>query len=110
MVDVTYIQRVRQSFTETQYTTETSGTVAMANTVKNLIFIHGGSLAASITFEFPPNPVDGQTVTVSSGNGITLLSLTVSTGSILNSITTLVSGGSSSYTYISATGNWHKTA
>lgn len=61
------------------------------------------------TITMPANPSDGMTITFSSSQAITTLTVSANTGqSILNPLTTLALGGSASYMYRLASTTWHK--
>lgn len=92
-----------------QYSTTTSGGVIdISDTQDDVMVIHEAALAATMTINLPPTPVNGQRVTVLSTGGITLLSLSASVGSIINSITTIGSGSLARYLYYAPQNKWYK--
>ena len=91
-----------------QRSTATSGKQSAPDTNKEVIFIHEAGATASLTYEFPPNPVDKQKVTIMSVGGITALTLSAAIGTIVNTITTLALGGSATYMYLSSQTKWYK--
>jgi len=92
----------------TQRSTATSGTQSAPNTIKDVVFIHEAGATVSLTYEFPPNPIDKQRVTVMSVGGITTLTLSAVVGSIINTITTLAGGGCATYMYLTSQTKWYK--
>jgi hypothetical protein len=97
-----------QSGGEVQRSTATSGTQSAPDTNKEVIFIHEAGATASLTYQFPPSPVDKQKVTIMSVGGITALTLSAAIGTIVNTITTLALGGSATYMYLSSQTKWYK--
>jgi len=92
----------------TQRSTATSGTESAPDTSNEVVFIHEAGATVSLTYEFPPNPIDKQRVTVMSVGGITTLTLSAVVGSIINTITTLAGGGCATYMYLASQTKWYK--
>lgn len=88
--------------------TVTSGTITIVDTKQNVIQIHDAGLTAALTVTMPANPVNGQTVTLSSSGGITLLTLTTSSGTVANGLTSMSIGGTACWVYASQTNKWYK--
>jgi hypothetical protein len=93
---------------ETQRSTATSGTVNAPNTNKEVVFIHEAGVTATLTYAFPPSPIDKQRVTLMSVGGIVALTLTAATGTIMNTTTAFAAGGSATYMYLASQTKWYK--
>lgn len=91
-----------------QYTTVTSGTVTGNDTGQNVQIIQDGTLAVSLTIAFPATPVNGQIFGVTSVGGITTVSMTSTVGTIINALTTMASGGTVRYQFLTAQNKWYK--
>jgi len=91
-----------------QRSTATSGTESAPDTSNEVVFIHEAGVTASLTYNFPPNPIDKQKVTVMSVGGITALTLSAVVGTIINTITTLAGGGCATYMYLASQTKWYK--
>lgn len=90
------------------YSTVNTGTIAFTQMNQNIQLIQEAAVAVSLTITFPSSPFNGQVVTINSTGGITSLTLS-SASSILNALTTMVTGGCAGYTYLSATNKWYRT-
>lgn len=88
--------------------TATSGTVSGNTTQQNEVLVHDAGTTLTLTMAMPTSPVNGQLFSFSSAAGITTLTLSTGTGTILNAITSLAVGGSATYVYYSATNKWYK--
>lgn len=78
--------------------------------VSGAIFTPAATLLTG-TITMPVSPVDGMTVTLSSSQIITALTLSPNTGqSILSAVLTLAAGGSASYLFRTANTTWHRVA
>lgn len=82
-----------------QRSSATNGTVNMSNVSQDIILIHDAGLTLNLTIALPPNPTDGQKVTILSVGGITTLALTASTGTINNAIISIGGGGNATWVY-----------
>lgn len=91
-----------------QISSATSGTVTVTDSGTDIQFIHIATLSVSLTIAFPATPYDGQTLSLSSQNGITTLTLSTSIGSIINAITTLAAGGTAYFMYDLANTKWYR--
>lgn len=92
----------------TQLSTATSGTFTAQDTQQEVVMIHEAALALTFTFAFPANPTNGQLVTMISTGGITTLTLSAVTGTIMNTLTGIAAGSSTTYIYYSSTNKWYK--
>lgn len=78
--------------------------------VVGTIFTPAGTLLTG-TITMPASPVDGMTITLSSMQAITTITLSPNTGqSILSAITTFALGASASYIFRSSNTTWHRVA
>lgn len=91
-----------------QLSSATSGTVTITDSGTDIQFIHIAALSVSLTIAFPTTPYDGQTLSISSQNGITTMTLSTGVGSIINALTTLAAGGTVYYMYDLANTKWYK--
>lgn len=90
-----------------QYSTPvTGGTVAIADGT-SLLIINNAALLATLTVTLPPNPMDGQRIIITSGAGVTLL--TISGGTVKGLLTGLSVNGYARFAYSSAAGAWFRT-
>lgn len=94
---VNYIQR----------STITSGTLTVSDTGDDIILIHEAGVTLSLTIAMPSTPIDGQTVTIVSTGGVTTVTLTA-VSTIVNSITSLLTGGNATYVYSLQQNKWYK--
>lgn len=91
-----------------QYSTATSGTVAIQDTKQDVQLIHNGSaLAATLTITFPASPVDGQTFSLASKIGVTVLTMS-GAGTILGGLTALVANSFAAYMYDTTSASWYR--
>lgn len=91
-----------------QYSTATSGSLAVPDTQQDTVLIHNGaSVALTMTITFPPNPVDGQLLTLCSGAGITTLTLS-SVNSILGGLGSMAVGGFASWVFNADANKWFR--
>ena len=75
-----------------------------------VVFTPAATLATG-TVTMPLAPSDGMTVTISSSQIITALTVSANTGqSIINAITTILAGGTASYIYRLSNTTWYKVA
>ena len=87
----------------------TGFTYTFASGVTNLIANPAGTLATG-TITMPASPVDGMTITFSSSQAITALTVSANTGqSIVSAVTTLAAGGGAKYLYRSTNTTWYRT-
>lgn len=91
-----------------QYTTATSGTVTATDQAQPVILIHDAGATVTLTIAFPATPYNGQRFKVVSVGGITTVTLSTATGSIVNAITSMAAGGSSEWIYFTAQTKWYK--
>ena len=91
-----------------QYTTLTAGTLTTTNQAQDIQVIHDAGTTLTLTIAFPSTPYNRQSIYIASNSGITTLTLSASTGSILNGISTMAAGGISGYMYLTAQNNWYK--
>lgn len=92
-----------------QFSTATSGTVALDDTHADVQLIHdAASTAATLTITMPTDPFDGQRVFVTSALGVTVLSMSASVGSIVLAVASIAAGGCFAYMYRKASNKWYK--
>jgi len=93
------------------YTTPSTGfNYTIPANVTVAIIQPAGTLATG-TVKMPASAINGMTITVSCTQIITALTLSANTGqSIVNPVTTLASGGTSSYIYRASNTTWYKVA
>jgi len=90
-----------------QYTTSTNGNIIANNTQQDLIVLHNATaLAAVLTFTLPTIPVNGQIVTFSTKNGVTLF--TLAGGTLITTISTLLSGSYVTWVYSLDASSWFR--
>lgn len=76
--------------------------------IRFYIIGNGGLLAAGGA-TMPPNPIDGQRVTISSRSAITLFTVSANTGQTLyGGLNTLVSGGYGTWIYRASDTSWYR--
>lgn len=75
--------------------------------VAQLILNPAGTLASG-TINFPLSPTDNQSFAIASSQIITALSLTATSATISNPVTTLGAGGFAKYLYSSASTTWFR--
>lgn len=102
----------RQAYTGIQRETS-STTVTIANNT-SVVIADYGSLQATATYTLPASTAltNGQTISFGAGtNGVTALTLSAGSGtSITGALTTLVTGTSATYTYVTASTTWYRTS
>jgi hypothetical protein len=77
--------------------------------ITTLILNPAGTLATG-TVTMPAAPADGMTVSISSSQIITLLTVSANTGqSIVSAVTTLLAGGGAKYIYRATGTTWYRT-
>jgi hypothetical protein len=77
--------------------------------ITTLILNPAGTLATG-TVIMPAAPADGMTITISSSQIITLLTVSANTGqSIVSAVTTLLAGGGAKYIYRATGTTWYRT-
>jgi hypothetical protein len=91
-----------------QYSTATSGTVTAIDQAQHVLLIHDAGATITLTVAFPATPYNGQRFKLVSAGGVTTLTLSTVTGSILNALTTIATGGSSEWIYVTAQTKWYK--
>lgn len=91
-----------------QLNTSTSGTFTALDTQQDVVMLHEAAISATMTFAFPSTPTNGQSVTFLSVGGVTALTLSAVTGTILNGLTALTAGLPSTYMYYSPTTKWYR--
>lgn len=91
---------------QTQYAAPTTGqTVAVgSNGCVHLTIDPAGSLL-NLTLALPANPSDGDIVRFTSSQAITNLSMTG--GTIVSAVTSLLLGGKEAYIFNGTSGKWH---
>lgn len=87
---------------------QTSGTITCPSTQQHFIIIHDAGLTTLLSISFPPNPFNGQKVTICSSGGMVGLTLTSVVGAITNAITSIAAGGNATYVYVLSTNKWYK--
>lgn len=99
-----------QPFSDTTYdqlVPTTGFSYTFSNTTGTLLLKPAGTLAAG-TLHFPPQPVDGQVVRVSSTQIITALTLSVPAGyTLLSGVSTLAAGGKFAYIFRAGDESWY---
>lgn len=91
-----------------QVTNASAGTIALQNTGQDVQLIHVDNIAPSLTISFPPNPQDGQRVSIASSVGIVNMSLTSTVIVIVGNLSSLAGGSGVSYQYVLAQNKWFK--
>lgn len=91
-----------------QLTSATSGTVTAQDTQQPLTLIHDAGTTLTLTVAFPATPVNGQTFTITSAGGVTTLTITASTGSVIAALASLAVGGTGTWIYGSTGNKWYK--
>jgi hypothetical protein len=91
------------------YLAPTTGFSYTFSTYNTLILNPAGTLATG-TITMPANPSDGMTISFSSSQIITLLTVSANTGqSIVSAVTSLALGGGAVYIYRLANTTWYRT-
>lgn len=90
-----------------QYTQPSSGATVVVNPSASLLIIDNGSLLATLTVTLPSNPIDGQRVIITSGSGVTLL--TINGGTIKGLITSIAINGYARFAYSASANAWFRT-
>jgi hypothetical protein len=93
------------------YQTPTTGfSIQVANGVTSLLLGPAGTLATGAVI-FPVTPIDGQTLSISSSQTITALTLSAPTGqTILSAITTLAANGHTAWQYTASVSKWFRVS
>lgn len=79
-----------------------------ATTADILLVIDVAGTIPSGTLVFPANPIDGQTIAVSTRSQVTTVSLNAGTIPISGPITTLAAGGTVAWVYDQASNRWFR--
>lgn len=90
------------------FTSLTTGTVSGNSTQQDEVLIHDAATTLTLTMALPTTPVNGQMFSFTSASGVTTLTLSTSTGTIVNAITTLAVGGNATYIYLATPNKWYK--
>lgn len=90
-----------------QYTTPTNGQTIVVSPTASLVVLDNASLLATLTVTLPSTPMDGQRVILTSGAGITLL--TINGGTIKGLITSLAVNGYARFAYSASANAWFRT-
>jgi len=93
------------------YQTPTTGfSIQVANGVTSLLLDPAGTLATGAVI-FPVTPIDGQTLSISSSQTITALTLSAPTGqTILSAITTLAANDHTAWQYTASVSKWFRVS
>ena len=95
--------------TEKIRVTQTADLASMPETTSDLLLvIDVGTTIAAGTLVFPVNPIDGQTIGVSTRSQITAVTLDAAGRSISGSISTLAAGGFVEWVYDQASNRWFR--
>lgn len=90
-----------------QYSQPSSGATVTCTPATSLLVIDNGSLLATLTVTLTPSPMDGQRIVITSGSGVTLL--TINGGTIKGLITSLSANGYARFAYSASAGAWFRT-
>jgi hypothetical protein len=90
-----------------QYAVPSSGGTVACDVTTSALVLNNAGLLATLSVTLPPTPVDGQRIIITSGAGVTVL--TVTGGTIKGLITTLAINGYARYIYSAAAGAWFRT-
>lgn len=90
-----------------QYAQPATGNTVVCTGSTSLLVIDNAGLLLALTVTLPPSPLDGQRIIITSGAGIT--ALTVNGGTIKGLITTLSVNGYARFAYSSAANAWFRT-
>lgn len=90
-----------------QYSQPSSGATVTCSVSTSLLVIDNGSLLATLTVTLTPSPMDGQRIVITSGSGVTLL--TINGGTIKGVITSLSANGYARFAYSASAGAWFRT-
>lgn len=81
--------------------------MTILDTGQHVDFLHHTNGALTLTIVLPANPQDGQTVSITSTNGITLLTLNAA-ATIVNTTGAMLGSGSVTYMYGKVDNKWFK--
>jgi hypothetical protein len=95
--------------TEKIRVTQTSDLASVPETTADLLLvIDVGVTIATGTLVFPANPIDGQTIAVSTRSQVTAVTLNAGSIPISGAITTLAAGGTVAWVYDQASNRWFR--
>jgi hypothetical protein len=84
------------------------GSLTIANTQSTLLLTNGGT-TTSFTVTMPPNPKDGQVVSISTKSIITTFTLSANAGQTMNNApTTLAAGEGHAWKWRNSSANWYR--
>jgi hypothetical protein len=88
------------------YSAPTTGqTIQLANGINDYTVNPAGTIAA-LTVNLPTTPVDGQTITLSSTQVVTVFTLTAPSGTLFNAPAAMATGQTIEYKYLATQGFW----
>jgi archaellum component FlaG (FlaF/FlaG flagellin family) len=90
-----------------QYAQPATGGTVVVNPSASLLIIDNGSLLLALTVTLPSNPVDGQRIIITSGSGVT--ALTINGGTVKGLITTISVNGYARFAYSATANAWFRT-
>jgi hypothetical protein len=90
-----------------QYAVPIGGGTVICTPTTTALVLNNATLLATLTVTLPPNPIDGQRILISSGAGVTIL--TLNGGTIKGLITSLSINGYARFIYSSDAGAWFRT-
>ena len=90
----------------TQYAVPTTGQTVAMNSGMSALVLNNATLLATLTVTLPASPFDGQRVTISTGNGVT--ALTISGGTINGTAATLAVNGYARFVYSATAAAWFR--
>lgn len=91
-----------------QRTISTAGTVTVVPTSIDFVLVHEAGVTATLTIALPTSPKNNQTVTIMSVGGITDLTITTPSGTIIGTVTTLAALATTKFIWHAPQSKWYK--
>lgn len=91
-----------------QKTSATSGTVNIENNQQSVVLVQRADvLVLALTVHFPDNPSDGQTICITTKNGIASLLITAD-ATVISPITTITASTPARWKYVAEFDEWYR--